>query len=153
MLFTPEPNGIQQTNLYYVAVMLLLSLLLINGINSQCTADISAYGDDSLTFDVSYDNGNTWNNVGSTLVWNQILNEEDIEDFVAKANEATLNLFKTSNSFRGDYVLNDFMTSKEKVADLDMLIEFFEDLERYEDCAYLVKIKDKIVANEEFKTK
>ena len=25
--------------------------------------------------------------------------------------------------------------------------------ERYEDCAYLLKIKDKIVANEEFKTK
>ena len=80
-------------------------------------------------------------------------NKIDIEDFVAKANEATLNLFKTSNSFRGDYVLNDFMTPQEKVADLDMLIEFFEELERYEDCAYLVKIKDKIVANEEFKTK
>ena len=80
-------------------------------------------------------------------------NKVDIEDFVAKANEATLNLFKTSDSFRGDYVLNDFMTPKEKVADLDMLIGFFEELERYEDCAYLMKIKDKIVANEEFKTK
>ena len=80
-------------------------------------------------------------------------NKIDIEDFVAKANEATLNLFKTSDSFRGDYVLNDFMTSEEKVNDLDMLIEFFEGQERYEDCAYLLKIKDKVVANEEFKTK
>ena len=77
----------------------------------------------------------------------------DIDDFIAKANEATLNMFKTSNEFRGDYVINDFMTVDEKLNDLDALIEFFEVRERYEDCAYLMKIRDKIVANEEFKTK
>ena len=31
--------------------------------------------------------------------------------------------------------------------------EFFEGMERYEDCAYLMKIRDKISANEEFKSK
>ena len=80
-------------------------------------------------------------------------NKIDIHEFVAKANEATLDMFKTSDSFRGDYVLNDFMTTEEKVNDLNMLIEFFEEQERYEDCAYLLKIKDKVVANEEFKSK
>ena len=49
--------------------------------------------------------------------------------------------------------MNDFMTVKEKVNDLDVLIEFFEQRERYEDCGYLLQIKDKIIANEEFKLK
>jgi hypothetical protein len=80
-------------------------------------------------------------------------NKIDIDDFIAKANEATLKMFKTSNEFRGDYVINDFMTIEEKISDLDTLIKFFESRERYEDCAYLMKIKDKIVANEEFKSK
>jgi len=80
-------------------------------------------------------------------------NKIDIDDFISKANEATLKMFKTSNEFRGDYVVNDFMTVEEKINDLDMLIEFFEQRERYEDCGYLLQIKDKIKANEEFKTK
>ena len=80
-------------------------------------------------------------------------NKVDIDDFIAKANEATLKMFKTSNEFRGDYVVNDFMTVEEKINDLDALIEFFEIRERYEDCAYLMKIRDKIIANAEFKLK
>ena len=80
-------------------------------------------------------------------------NKIDIDDFVAKANEATLKMFKTSNEFRGDYVVNDFMTVEEKINDLDMLIKFFEQKERYEDCSYLLQIKDKIIANAEFKLK
>ena len=77
----------------------------------------------------------------------------DIDDFVAKANEATLKMFRTSNEFRGDYVMNDFMTVEEKINDLDVLIKFFEQKERDEDCGYLLQIKDKIIANEEFKLK
>lgn len=75
----------------------------------------------------------------------------DIDTFIEKANEATLSMFKTSNEFRGDYVLSEFMTTNEKINDLDALIEFFESKERYEDCAYLLQIKDKIVSNHEFK--
>ena len=41
----------------------------------------------------------------------------------------------------------------EKINDLDVLIEFFEQRERYEDCGYLLQIKDKIIANAEFKLK
>ena len=92
-------------------------------------------------------------NISSFMFSLEPKNKIDIESFVEKANEATLNLFKTSKSFAGDYVVNDFMSVEEKIADLDMLIDFFETQERYEDCAYLLKIKDKIVANEEFKAK
>ncbi len=49
--------------------------------------------------------------------------------------------------------MNDFMTVEEKINDLDVLIEFFEQKERYEDCGYLLQIKDKIIANAEFKLK
>jgi len=45
------------------------------------------------------------------------------------------------------------MEYDEKIADLNYLISYFEERERYEDCAHLLKIKDKIIANEEFKTK
>ena len=33
----------------------------------------------------------------------------------------------------------------------NMLIDFFESQERYEDCGYLLKIKDKIISNEDKK--
>lgn len=74
----------------------------------------------------------------------------DIDIFTEKANEATLELFKSSNAFMGDYVLNDFMTFEEKITDLDYLIAYFEPQERYEDCNYLLKIRNKIMLNEEF---
>jgi len=74
----------------------------------------------------------------------------DIDTFTEKANEATLELFKNSPVFMGDYVLTDFMTFEEKIIDLDYLISYFESQERYEDCAVLIKIRKKIEANEEF---
>ena len=77
----------------------------------------------------------------------------DIDEFTNKANEATLSMFKSSKDFTADYVLEDFMNYDEKISDLNYLISYFEEQERYEDCAHLLRIKDKIVANEEFKTK
>ena len=50
-------------------------------------------------------------------------------------------------------ILNEDGQYDEKIADLNYLISYFEERERYEDCAHLLKIKDKIIANEEFKTK
>ena len=80
-------------------------------------------------------------------------NKIDIEEFTKKSNEATLAMFKSSKDFTADYVLEEFMNYDEKLSDISYLISYFEELERYEDCAHLLKIKDKIVANEEFKTK
>jgi len=74
----------------------------------------------------------------------------DIDIFIEKANETTLRLFKKSNEFLVDYVHNTSMSADEKINDLNHLIIFFEDQERYEDCALLSKIRKKIILNEEF---
>ena len=37
------------------------------------------------------------------------------------------------------------MSAKEKVKDLGLMIEAFIEEERYEDCALLVKIKEKVI--------
>ena len=40
------------------------------------------------------------------------------------------------------------MSSKDKLKDLDLMIEAFVEEERYEDCAFLVKIKEKVIKYE-----
>ena len=74
----------------------------------------------------------------------QIRDKSDIEKFLKEANETSLALFKKNDDFINDYVETDEMSAKEKVRDLDLMIEAFVEEERYEDCALLVKIKDKI---------
>jgi len=77
----------------------------------------------------------------------QIRDKKDIERFVKEANETSLALFKKNDDFIDDYVKTDEMSAKDKVKDLDLMIEAFVEEERYEDCALLVKIKDKIIKN------
>ena len=74
----------------------------------------------------------------------QIKDKKDIENFLKEANETSLALFKKNDDFVNDYVETDEMSAKDKVRDLDLMIEAFVEEERYEDCALLVKIKDKI---------
>ena len=74
----------------------------------------------------------------------QIRDKEDIEKFLKQANETSLALFKKNKDFIDDYVETEEMSAKDKVKDLDLMIEAFVEEERYEDCALLVKIKDKI---------
>ena len=74
----------------------------------------------------------------------QIRNKEDIQKFLTQANETSLALFKKNDDFVNDYVETTEMSSKEKLKDIDLMIEAFIEEERYEDCAFLVKIKDKI---------
>jgi hypothetical protein len=75
----------------------------------------------------------------------QIRDKKDIEKFLKEANETSLSLFKKNDDFIDDYVETDEMSVKEKVRDLDLMIEAFVEEERYEDCALLVKIKNKII--------
>ena len=77
----------------------------------------------------------------------QIRDKEDIEKFLTQANETSLALFKKNDDFIDDYVKTKEMSAKEKVKDLNLMIEAFVEEERYEDCALLVKIKDKIIKN------
>ena len=74
----------------------------------------------------------------------QIRDKEDIQKFLIQANETSLALFKKNDDFIDDYVKTNEMSAKEKLKDLELMIEAFVEEERYEDCALLVKIKDKI---------
>ena len=75
----------------------------------------------------------------------QIRDKNDIEKFLKQANETSLALFKKNKDFIDDYVKTPEMSAKDKVRDLDLMIEAFVEEERYEDCALLVKIKNKII--------
>tara|TARA_Y100000593_G_scaffold5052_1_gene9932 strand:- start:548 stop:1171 length:624 start_codon:yes stop_codon:yes gene_type:complete len=74
----------------------------------------------------------------------QIRDKNDINKFLKEANETSLALFKKNKDFIDDYVKTPEMSKKDKLKDLDLMIEAFVEEERYEDCALLVKIKDKI---------
>jgi len=74
----------------------------------------------------------------------QIRDKKDIEKFLKQANETSLALFKRNKDFITDYVETTEMSARDKVKDLDLMIEAFVEEERYEDCALLVKIKDKV---------
>ena len=74
----------------------------------------------------------------------QIRDKNDINKFLAEANETSLALFKKNKDFIDDYVETPEMSKKDKLKDLDLMIEAFVEEERYEDCALLVKIKDKV---------
>ena len=75
----------------------------------------------------------------------QIKDKKDIERFLKQANETSLALFKKNKDFIIDYVRTKEMSAKDKMKDLDLMIEAFVEEERYEDCALLVKIKEKVI--------
>ncbi len=75
----------------------------------------------------------------------QIRDKEDINTFLKEANETSLSLFKKNDEFINDYVKTPEMSKKDKLKDLDLMIESFVEEERYEDCALLVKIKEKVI--------
>ena len=74
----------------------------------------------------------------------EIRTKEDIDEFLTQTNETSLELFKNNPKFITNYIKTEELTQDEKQKDLRQMIEFFEDLERYEDCALLVKIKNKL---------
>ena len=69
---------------------------------------------------------------------------EDISKFVGKANETTLKLFKRDPIYITEYVETNEMTYEHKIKDLDILIQYFEEQERYEDCALILEVKKKV---------
>jgi hypothetical protein len=75
----------------------------------------------------------------------QIRDKKDIEKFLTEANETSLALFKKNEDFIIDYVETPEMSKKDKLKDIELMIEAFVEEERYEDCALLVKIKEKII--------
>ncbi len=74
----------------------------------------------------------------------QIKDKDDIEKFLSEANETSLKLFKQNESFVEDYVTTKELTYEDKIKDIELMIEAFIEQERYEDCALLVKVKNKV---------
>ena len=87
---------------------------------------------------------NLFENIQNFMFSFQIRDKKDIENFLKEANETSLALFKKNDDFIDDYVKTDEMSAKDKLKDLDLMIEAFVEEERYEVCALLVKIKDKV---------
>ena len=75
----------------------------------------------------------------------QSRDKKDIQKFLIQANETSLALFKQNKDFIDDYVETDEMSEKDKLKDLEIMINTFVEEERYEDCALLVKIKNKVI--------
>ena len=75
----------------------------------------------------------------------QIRDKDDIEKFLIQANETSLKLFRQNQSFVDDYVETKELTYEDKLKDIELMIEAFIEEERYEDCAFLVKIKNKVI--------
>ena len=75
----------------------------------------------------------------------QIRDKADIQKFLIQANETSLALFKKSKDFISDYVETEEMSEKDKLKDLEIMIDTFVEEERYEDCALLVKVKKKVI--------
>ena len=74
----------------------------------------------------------------------QISTPEDITKFVGRANETTLKLFKKDPIYITEYIETNEMSYEHKIKDLDILIQYFEEQERYEDCALILEVKRKV---------
>ena len=71
---------------------------------------------------------------------------EDIDNFIKQANETSLKLFKREDEFTEEYIQTNALSTKEKIRDIEIMIEYFiENGERYEDCALLQKISKRIM--------
>ena len=78
-------------------------------------------------------------------LYNLIRDKADIQKFLTQANETSLALFKKNNDFINEYVETPEMSKKDKLKDIELMIEHFVEEERYEDCALLVKVKNKVI--------
>jgi hypothetical protein len=86
------------------------------------------------------------NSIKSFMFSLDLQSPESMESFIKSANETSLKLFKREDEFVEEYIKTPAMSSKEKIKDIEIMIEYFiENGERYEDCALLHKIKEKII--------
>ena len=86
------------------------------------------------------------NGIRSFMFSLDLQSPERMDEFIKSANEMSLKLFKREDEFVEEYIKTPAMSSKEKIKDIEIMIEYFiENGERYEDCAILHKIKEKII--------
>ena len=86
------------------------------------------------------------NGIKSFMFSLDLQSPERMDEFIKSANEMSLKLFKREDEFVEEYIKTPAMSSKEKIKDIEIMIEYFiENGERYEDCAILYKIKERII--------
>ena len=86
------------------------------------------------------------NGIKSFMFSLDLQSPERMDEFIKSANEMSLKLFKREDEFVEEYVKTPAMSSKEKIKDIEIMIEYFiENGERYEDCALLHKVKERII--------
>ncbi len=82
-----------------------------------------------------------------------------IHTFLSASHLFMLKMFKKDRGVVNHYIKSKMMSTKDKIEDLDQMIEYFEgnpdDIEsqRFEDCAFIQKIKKRILKNETNKAK
>ena len=86
------------------------------------------------------------NGIKSFMFSLDLQSPERMSEFIKSANEMSLKLFKREDEFVEEYIKTPAMSSKEKIKDIEIMIEYFiKNGERYEDCALLHKIKERII--------
>ena len=86
------------------------------------------------------------NGIKSFMFSLDLQSPERMDEFIRSANEMSLKLFKREDEFVEEYIKTPAMSSKEKIKDLEIMIEYFiKDGERYEDCAIVHDIKERIL--------
>ena len=125
-----------------------LNKLKENNLDSNLFMDLEVMSTESERWNLfqgkTNDKSKLFESIENLMFSFQIRDKKDIETFLKQANETSLALFKKNDDFIDDYVETDEMSAKDKLKDLELMIEAFVEEERYEDCALLVKIKDKI---------
>lgn len=99
-----------------------------------------------LDIDSLEDADNYASSIKSFMFSLDLQSPEDIDNFIKQANETSLKLFKKEDEFTEEYIQTTALSTKEKIRDLEIMIEYFiEHGERYEDCALLQKISKRIM--------
>ena len=87
----------------------------------------------------------TLENLKSFMFNFEVKDPDEIDDFLSQTNETSLSLFRRNDDFIEDYVRTLEMEGEDKIKDIDFMIRYFLEDERYEDCALLQDIKKRVI--------
>ena len=87
----------------------------------------------------------TLENLKSFIFKFEVKDPDEIDDFLSQTNETSLALFRRNDDFIEDYVRTLEMEGEDKIKDIDFMIRYFLEDERYEDCALLQDIKKRVI--------
>ena len=148
-----KSEGIQKTkkSLFFGSFIIYINDIMLEklkeeNLNKGLYCDIEVMNGEKERWETykTYESENLFEKIQDFMFAFQVKDKKDIEKFLNDANNTSIALFKSSKSFVKDYIETKEMSYTDKIKDIDLMIESFEKEERYEDCAFLVKIKNKI---------